>query len=174
MRLTKNHKEAFVKAVMQDVPHVDYKEHARDRIKKLVADARKRAGVDKMDDERLDSCFVAFTNGKGYSEGTAIIARGLTVREVKEIQNDAQARALIDKHNEQKTARTELEAAVRAAIAGCTTRQQAKKLMPEFEKYLPTEHSTGIDRSVPAIANMAAKLTAAGWPKNAAQNTCTL
>lgn len=164
MKLNKTQKLAFVRAAMQDVPSVDYLEQARSRLVKLVADARKDAGLEKVGDDRLRAESVCMRKKAGEYVGAACYAHGLTSKEVSAIERDEKARGLVEKHQEQSAQRKELETKLAAAIAGCSTRKRAVEVLPEFEKYLPAEDAP-IDRSVPAIANVVAEFSKAGWPK---------
>jgi hypothetical protein len=47
---------------------------------------------------------------------------------------------------------------------GASTRKALVAALPEFEKYLPAEVEAPV-RSLPAIANVVAEFTKAGWPK---------
>ena len=52
-----------------------------------------------------------------------------------------------------------------AAAMSCTTRKALANLLPEFEQYLPEDTPAAI-RSLPAIANIVADFSKAGWPKD--------
>ena len=71
------------------------------------------------------------------------------------------------------------DAFVRAAIqdvprvdwdeqAARIAREALAAMLPEFEKYLPSE-TPALDRTVPAVANVVTDFMRAGWPKGQAK-----
>ena len=75
-----------------------------------------------------------------------------------------QLQVLSDALAEQNKCRCQLQEKMEGIAASCTTRKQLLEALPEFEQYLPAE-TAARSRSVPALANLLADLTAAGWPK---------
>lgn len=165
MRLTNTMKEAFVRAAMQDVPSIDYKEQARSLANKMVAAKQKELGLHKIDADRLDyrSCSF-YDDQRNYVLDVA--ARGLNKNERSPIESDAGIQELLAKHRIQEQQHTELKTKLTSAINACNTRKQAAEALPEFEKYLPEDEPKAL-RSLPALANVAAEFVKAGWPKPA-------
>lgn len=163
MRLTNTMKEAFVRAAMQDVPSTDYKEQARSLMNKKIAAAKKAAGLQKVDEERLDSSTV-YAPSSTDKYALSVYARGLTKKERQEIGQDPEIKALLDQDEKQQQQRDQLKRNLNAAINACNTRKQAAEALPEFEKYLPEDEPKAL-RSLPALANVAADFVKAGWPK---------
>lgn len=163
MRLTNTMKEAFVRAAMQDAPSTDYKEQARSLMNKKIAAAKKAAGLQKVDEERLDSSTV-YAPSSTDKYALSVYARGLTKKERQEIGQDPEIKALLDQDEKQQQQRDQLKRNLNAAINACNTRKQAAEALPEFEKYLPEDEPKAL-RSLPALANVAADFVKAGWPK---------
>jgi hypothetical protein len=162
MKLTKDDKQAFVSAVMDDVPQIDYNELAR----KLIMDW----AIAKLPD------YVKRAYDEGWVETKHVSTPGLlsyvyAPLQERVCQEDmpaelwAQLEVLADAMKEQKEKLRQLNESVAASITGCSTLKQAKERLPEFEKYLPADRDgTGIS-NLPAISNTVAALVQAGWPK---------
>jgi hypothetical protein len=81
----------------------------------------------------------------------------------------ARVNALVTLHKEQKSKMDSLEYRLKAVAEGASTRKALVAALPEFEKYLPSEVEAPV-RSLPAIANVVAEFTKAGWPKGEKKN----
>lgn len=164
MRLTTSDRDAFVNAVMKDVPQIDYREQAyklvRDyHLNKLPPEVRKAVktlgeGWFKTNyvnlPSYLGSCYCITFDGATDSNPLAAVPELLELNEQAKVQDKA---------------RGELRRKVHGAIAGCATLKQAKDRLPEFEKYLPKDRDGHGTANLPAISNVVAELTKAGWPK---------
>ncbi len=53
---------------------------------------------------------------------------------------------------------------LRGVVEGCNTVKQLKEALPEFAKYAPHEEATS--KNLPALANVVAEFSKAGWPKD--------
>lgn len=164
MKLTITMKEEFVRAVMQDVPqhdfYADFQKVVQDfAVSKMPPEIRKIWRNNELrgflrtnsywDDLSCD--YPIF--GSSKSEECALIRE---LKEVKEIQLKAR---------QESERRAQLRNKIKSAIYSVSTVKQARELLPEFEKYLP-KPGESISKLTPAvIANLAADLTAAGWPK---------
>lgn len=157
MRLTNTMREAFVRAVLQDVPAEDYENKIRDSINAEIAKKKKALGLDAIDAERL-------TYNYGFLEGVRFAANGLTDKEVSAIKNLPNMAELGKSKSAQEKCMKDLRDKLTGAINACTTRKQAAEALPEFEKYLPADEPKAL-RSLPALANVAADFVKAGWPK---------
>lgn len=167
MRLTKTHREAFVRAVMQDVPRIDYKELARklvldDSIKQLPPKMRAIA-ADKEANHflRTENFYVYHTFQESF---TVYCGRGNNFKLSEKGQKDFDE--LAAKYKAQSRDRDNLKEKIGATIAECSTLKVAKARLPEFEKYLPQDTDAFKTPNVPAIANLVADLTKLGWPKD--------
>lgn len=165
MKLTKSDKEAFVRAVMDDVPKEDFQEQAHKLVtdyhfKKLPAKVRKV--IAEIGADWVRTWYVSLPCGLGSTHCTTF--DGQPHYDALEVPGVAE---LAEKEKAQSRTRRELKAKVEAMIAGCSTLKQAKERLPEFEKYLPQDRDgTGVG-NLPAIANVVADLVTAGWPKDA-------
>lgn len=167
MRLTTHTRAAFVAAVLNDVPCMDYQEEARIAVQKWAVDhlpPKLRALYKEFGG--YFNC--EYINLPGMLSSVRVVT-GSTGSDMRAaMQADAPFWARITELsklcNEQNEARKALRAKVGAAIAACTTVKQAHERMPEFAKYLPSLDAT-VDRTVPVVANLVAELAAAGWPK---------
>ena len=163
MKLTKFDREAFVNAVMNDVPKVDYDAQAQKLatawlVAQLPEPVRKvyEAEGGRYRDY-LEKSYIAMPGclQNFYAPATSSVS----------FYDDDELKALNDKAIEQNRSRSALRENLEAVIASCSTLKQAKERLPEFEKYLPTERGASGLSNLPAIANVVAELTKAGWPK---------
>lgn len=179
MRLTKYHKKATIAAIMQDVPKParDFDEEHREAVKAdmiNVANQTNPALAKALADKNVFSYLIhpyggtypsaARVDGSLYSASDVGIysAPGYAGYEPSPELKAFQAKLMqeaVAVHIEREA----LESKVTAAINACSTRKTVVERMPEFEKYLPEEPTTG--SMLPAIANLAADLVKAGWPK---------
>ena len=162
MNLNKYDREAFVRAVMDDVPSTDYVTQMRDLgAKTVIASLPPEVkGVLEKHPEYLERGGVVMPgSGNLYM-----------VRPNPRVLRDgypevwAELVELESKNREQAARREALEAKLKAIIEGCRTLKQAKERLPEFEKYLPAERGVTGTTNLP-VANLVAELIAAGWPK---------
>lgn len=166
MRLTKSDKDAFVLAVVQDIPKIDYQEQIRSLVyedsiaqlpEKVQAIAR---------DKTLSHYLETGTFWRSHAVGSIRVfeARGGGFNISKEAQ--AKLDKLTELHNEQDKRLNEAAAKLRGAIEPCTTLKIALERLPEFETYLPKQQEKTV--YLPSIANLCADLSKLGWPKDKA------
>ena len=164
MNLNKYDKEAFVNAVINDIPQVDYAE----QIRKLTVDAAishlPAVLVDAMKDpevaEHIDKSYVYFGNMGMHVPGSNMYT---ALNQDKDFME--KMKPLEDAREAQAAQIEAMRASIAGMINGCKTLKQAKERLPEFEKYLPAERDgTGVG-NLP-VANVVADLTKMGWPKN--------
>lgn len=158
MRLTKTIRSAFVRAAMNDVPQIDYDE----QIRKMLVDSV----VAQMPPDLLKAYQKhpkMFNNEGHYVTGIGYVyypCNGINpTPEVNRAVNE-----LIAKKKTQSETRRALMDKLESTAESVTTRKALVNLLPEFEKYLPKEDEPA-SRQVPAIANLVADFTKAGWPK---------
>lgn len=169
MRLTKLDKDAFIAGVMRDVPFGNFSERAR---KIIDADMLKQAPpavaaflMDKHLKTYLITGHYTYMVGDTFStarwgESVAVYrGYGPSAEALKEIE------ALVKEANVAKAKREELRTKVKLSVYGFSTRATALKALPEFEKYLPEDEGSKKTQYPPAVANLAADLSRAGWPK---------
>lgn len=165
MKLTKTLREAFVRAAMNDVPQTDYDEQAQ----KLVNEAAQKLFTDTFP----GADHKALTDGGWLNQSWFGTPRGLRncyayapdycpqlhTPELTQKLTELSAAAM-----EQEKQRDELEEKLNAVAYSVTTREALAKALPEFEKYLP-EAPDAVAKNLPAVANLVADFTKAGWPK---------
>jgi len=152
MKLTKYEKEAIVRAIMQDVPTKP------DNILRAEIQAAFVAGMS------APVLKLYKTHPKALkTESVPSWDSGLSYR-TDFIVGDADVKKAMETFNAQKKARDEAHSKLSAAVMGCNTLAQLKKLLPEFISYFPSE--TEPTKNLPAVANMVADLSKLGWPKS--------
>lgn len=162
MKLTNYIRDAFVKAAMADVPKIDYNEQAEKIARQQLSDMLKAAfpGV------KLD-----LKNSSWFLSGPIAMPGDLTnihgIRPNYECLQTTPAWAKLQElnklHIEQRVKRDALSSQLRGAAYACNTTKQLRELLPEFDKYLPAEEEKTC-RTLPAVANIVAEFTKAGWP----------
>lgn len=168
MRLTNYHRKAFVKAVLADVPTVDYEAQMRSVFDAAQLEWAKNVSpvlAGMLKDASLRG-FLSFSSRRVPQDGPTIEwFNGLAgfhscvpARVLEEM------RRLAKLSEEQGEMLATLRAKVEGAINACTTVKVAKQRLPEFEKYLPKE-TDAPSHSVPVIADLVSDLVKAGWPQ---------
>jgi hypothetical protein len=163
MRLTKSDKDAFILAVVQDIPKIDYQEQVRaliheDSIAQLPAKVQAIAR-DKALSHYLETGSYWRTS---FGSIRVFEPRGSNYTPSKDVLTKVDA--LNKLHNEQEARLDEARAKLRGAIEPCTTLKIALERLPEFEQYLPKQQEKTIH--LPSIANLCADLATLGWPKD--------
>lgn len=168
MRLTNTLRKAFVRAVLDDVPSTDYQEQARELLSKAAEEnlppALKRAiAIDPSIRDWIETRYHHV--GKFPLSGTYLLGTREALDQLnKDDALQQKLQTLSDALAEQNKCRNQLQEKIEGIATSCATRKQLLEALPEFEKYLPAQTSAN-SRSVPALANLLADLTAAGWPK---------
>lgn len=164
MRLTKFDKTAFVRAVLDDVPYVDYSEQARKlAMKHLISLLPENVRTAyHANPEWIRSNRVRLPNylQDFYGPALGYVSYDSFPDELKE-----QLAELSDAAKEQSNTRKTLEDKVTGLINSVTTLKAALKNFPEFAKYFPADRDAADTVNLPA-ANVIADLTNAGWPKD--------
>lgn len=169
MRLTNTIRNAFIRSAMQDVPLVDYNEQAQNLLNSVAqtlfiktfpdADYKKLKEAGWLNESWFDTprglrnCYIYAPSDCSQLKTTELNQK-LTDLGIASIEQDKQ--------------RNDLEAKLRSVAYSVTTRQALVKALPEFEKYLP-DAPDAVANNLPAVANLVADFTKAGWPKNQLQ-----
>lgn len=161
MKLTNDDRAAFVRAVMDDVPEVDYRERAT----KIILDdvvPRLPAKVIACWKDKETRGFIVCNRGVHTPAGVVYAPpfEGPLSESAQKALGD-----LKKPHDLQVSGRRKLKSEVAALIKACSTLKQAQERLPEFAKYLPAERSPAPSLSPLVAANTVADLTKAGWPK---------
>ena len=153
MKLSKLHKEAIVRAIMQDTPPIDKVKRAEaiiaEVVKAMSPEVRK---LYKTKPDALRRRTVPYTNQ--YSNWSDVVVGDVTDEKIKEIAAP---------YKLQEDERNAMQRKLTHAFEGINTLKQALTSFPEFKKYYPTEAEP--TKNLPALANVMADLTKLGWPK---------
>ena len=169
MRLSTSMRQAFIRAVMDDVPFVDYDEQVRELAQKTVDSYRPAALVRALD---LDPSIQDWLNRDyqyihKYQKSFCLVGSKQSLDRLNADPDFTQAAQNLRKQQQaQLEQRSALETKLKASAQACQTRAQLAKALPEFEKYLPIE--AGNSKCLPALANLMSDFMAAGWPKQPA------
>lgn len=167
MKLTNILRDAFVRAAMNDVPTVDHNEAARKVLQAAairIAPPTVRA-LYKSSPEWVNTAYVSTPRGLSNvhvicpaGEDATTHIRKHAAEVMTEVDDLAKA------EEKQKQGHIALERNLRAVAYSVTTRKALAAMLPEFEKYLPADEPAAI-KTLPAVANIVAEFTKAGWPK---------
>ena len=163
MKLNNSHRDAFIRAVIDDVPQIDYDDICRKKCVEWgigLLPVEVRAVYDKY--PNYIHTFWFGTPGCLNS----VYVPGVSPNEQAQAAIKSELQDLANAKSAQSRKLRELEQQLKAAIYSVTTLKRAKEILPEFEKYLPNEISGAVDRSMPTISNLVSSLVEAGWPKN--------
>jgi len=168
MKLTNYLRNAFVSAVMQDVPIKDFDEE----IDKVLVEAVAKELPEKLRAAWLDPLLRCYFDTRSLHLRGDFCVQVPTPLYMYNNSDDPTHPSyrirnallpLAEQRAEAKKARRELENKLHAVVAGCNTRKQLVEALPEFEKYAPQE--TAKLAGLPAVSGVVADLVAAGWPK---------
>lgn len=158
MKLTNFLRNAFVNAVMADVPTVDYKS----QIRKLVLDDAVAAlppAVHAVWEDRETAGFV--NRYFGVFGGAGVSYPAATERNALSPNVHEKVEALEKQARLQTDARNELLRKLSGVARSVTSRKALAAALPEFAKYLPAEDAP--DRSLPVLAGVVEEFKRAGW-----------
>jgi hypothetical protein len=160
MRLTKTIRESFVRAAMQDVPKIDYDE----QIQKLAT--QQAVAMMPTDVAKAYKTNPAWFRSEGHYLGTRLGYIYMPLPSGMSLTPEARGKidSLATEKSKQIDARSALKNKLAAAAESVTTRKALVALLPEFEKYLPEDDAAAC-KTLPAVANLVADFTKAGWPK---------
>lgn len=155
MKLTKYIKEGIVRSIMNDTPKPDTSQRNKQMqaalVKAMSPECRK---VYLRTPEVFETSYCEYLyDGRTYDSRKYVL--GDAPRELAEEWEQ--------KFQQEDAERIKAQRQLEAAIMGCNTLKQLKTLLPEFDKYYPTEQQP--TKNLPALANVVADLTKLGWPK---------
>lgn len=168
MKLTKSDREAFVRAVINDVPTVDYQEQAEKLVRSMALSTFPedlRPMVTKYPDY-FENHYVHLPGQlqNRYFKINKFYSHKSFQEKFPEIWE--QLETLAEQLKEQGDRVATLRQQLSGVIESCSTLKQAKERLPEFEKYLPQERNGVAVANLPAISNLVTDLKAVGWPKD--------
>lgn len=161
MRLTEIHRKAFVRAVMADVPKVDYQEQAEALIKQAVYDSMPDAVKKIYDNKELRGHLGNERISTPYGLNDVYVAGAAMFSVSESLYLKLQDLAGLKK--KQTAEREAMTSRLMGAIKACSTLKRAQELFPEFINYLPAEEAK--TNNLPAVHGIVADLAKAGWPK---------
>lgn len=161
MRLTNTIRDAFVRAALQDVPHIDY----REQIRKLLVEDSLAQLPSKIRALAKDKSTEHFLRTEPYWKlhisTTVYNPRGASWEPSPEVRE--KCKELLQLEKQQQELRDALETKLRGVANSVTTRKALVEALPQFEKYLPAEEEK--TSNLPALTNLVADFKKAGWPK---------
>jgi hypothetical protein len=161
MRLANYHRDAFVKAVMDDVPEKDFQKELEVVAQKELEKILPKEIFKIWKDNKLKGYLVTRSLGVHPLHFSA----PLSYEERRSFDQNPSIRKVVQAAQKQKEKREELRFKVRSAIYSVSTVKKAKELLPGFAQYLPEEKDAPSKFAPAVIANLASDLNAAGWPK---------
>jgi len=164
MKLTNYIRDAFVKSVMNDVPQKDYSQQIQDMVRKSLHSTLPPK-IKELATDPVLSRYLNSRSGSFYGVYTPYFGDR---QEHLPVKDQVAIQKIKDLKDAQDTQRKDLETKLKAAAYGCTTSKALLELLPEFGKYLPAEEEKTC-RTLPAVANLMADLSKAGWPKKEAK-----
>ena len=169
LRLNQSMRQAFVSAVMDDLPSIDYTQQAQEMVQEWLYNAAPVALREAYINPKTKDYFHPDYQHL-YNTGLGGFTVQMTPSHQWRMEQDApRLYAMVVelgvKARAQSKARDEMKAKLTGVIYAYNTVKQAREGLPEFVKYLPDD-SLPVDRTVPAIANLVSDLMAAGWPKD--------
>ena len=163
MRLTNLIRDSFVTAAMHDVPKVDYDKQIIEQYQQGMLDLMPPELVG-LYEKNKDWFNHSFKHLHGLNTSFKVVAPDYGTLELKP-KRKAEIDRLLALHKEQRRTRSELQDKLKAVAYSVTTRKALAEALPEFEKYLPADEPAAC-RTLPAVANLVADFTKAGWPKS--------
>lgn len=167
MRLTNFIRQAFVRAVMADVPKTDYQEQAHAYARKIVQAEFEKAFPDipYADVAKIgwfDSGSISLPYGITNIHVNAMKGGYSMLENMPKVWDKLKEFVVLKKAEDARinTLQTRLEGVANS----CSTRKQLAEALPEFEKYLPAEEGPAM-RSLPVVTNVISDFVKAGWPK---------
>lgn len=165
MKLTNSLRDAFVNAVMADVPRENYAQHIEDAVLRAFV-AALPPSVRRVWDDPATRTYVHLETYRGFGVSLDVpsaatdgrwaeLPEGYDSRPLKELEARADAQGSKMEH---------LRATLRGVAYSARTRKALADKLPEFEKYLPSEAAATYPV---ALANVATEFMLAGWSKGA-------
>lgn len=163
MRLTNYQRDAFISAIMNDVPKIDYQTQAEAIAKE---DAYNQMPVKVKEAFNDKTLLPYFHKQYFYFRGMNFCSVTIYAPEGFDVGADAKTKLheLNDLKNSQQENRNALESKLRGAIYSVSTLKAARELLPDFLDYLPEEDKP--TKNLPAVANLIVDFKAAGFPKD--------
>lgn len=163
MKLTNHARDAFIRAVMNDVPSIGYEE----RIHQIVMDAAIKSlpkDVQKVwnNPDTRKYIVLKYTSIKDMT-GVFTPNSEVKIPPGTQLELDKLTKLNITQQNE----RVNLRSKLKNAAYGCNTLKQLREALPDFVKYMPGEYEhVGKVGNRLAVINPINDFKAAGFPKS--------
>jgi len=157
MRLTQLHKDSIMRCVANDIPALDEIKVRQDiatAIEKAMSPAVRR--LYKTNPTALRTVDISW-----YDIGCN---RSYSALVVGDVSKDALTE-ILKPYKDARSKQRDVLLQLKYALKGVTTLASAKKLLPEFISYFPTDEEP--TKNLPAVTNIMADLSKMGWPKGA-------
>ena len=169
MKLTKYMREAFVRSAMDDVPSIDYEQQLREKVQQAsvaaLPESVRALWLDEKTKPYIKTMYRTFASQSFDVPGLEGSRwNGLPPLPVLLPPDRLEIDAIVEKQRAQAEQRRHLNDTLTAAATSATTRKALATMLPEFEKYLPADEPAAC-RTLPAITNIMADFSKAGWPK---------
>ena len=160
MKLTNYLRDAFINAVMKDVPTVDYTEQVR-KLAQATYEEMLPATAKKLIKEGHRDLLK--TRSIWFSDIGYVYVLGNTETVPDDLKE--KIKPLVELNKIQAKTHRELKEKLRSAAYGCSTLKKLQEALPDFIKYMPGEYEVSGGRMVPMVINPIKEFTAAGFPK---------
>lgn len=154
-RMTTYRLDAFVRAIMQDVPQESPEARYARACERLVKHMSPHCQAVYEEDPDVLRKFDGWAHEFGEMSDD-LPAGNLTNEEVAKLMADFVAEYEL---------RRNIEVKVRNTLRGYHSVEAALKALPEFEKYLSPAAVSPPTQNLPALANVMSDLAKLGWPK---------
>ena len=153
MRLTKSIKQAIVTSIMNDVPkHIPNLEEGKRKLQEAVVKAMS-PDVRKLYKSKPSALAKEYVHGYSHGFDSTFYV----------IAGDVDIKPILEPYRKEHDERQAVRIKIKGIVEGCNTTTQLRKLLPEFDKYIPTDAEPA--KNLPAVANVVSDLTKMGWPK---------
>jgi hypothetical protein len=150
MNLTIFHRQAFVRAVMDDTPRMDDEQTRRDlqtALVKAMSPVARRAYKQAPKALKYRTVYNLFDR-----QGHNLIV------------GDADFDKVAKPWSEKVDHRHQAQERLKSIVNGCRTLKQLQQMLPEFTRYMPGEATPS--KNLPVVANVVTNLVELGWPKD--------
>lgn len=156
MKITKYEKEAIARAILNDIPQIDFVKRRADIQAAIV---KAMSPVVRKVYKTMSEALRTYHIGEIGYDGVTWSSRDVIVGDV----GDDKLKEVLAPYKAEDKTRNDARNQLRCAIMACSTTVQIAKRFPEFKSYLPTEEKP--TANLPALANVVADLSKLGWPK---------
>jgi len=150
MNLTKYHKSAIVRSIMNDIPQADAAKEKTEAQSALVKGMSQ--GCKTIYKRTPNALSTVYCRGDEYN---------FCGWQVNLVCGDADHKTILAPFKKNKQDRSEIESKVTMAIESVRTRKQFIDRFPEFSIYAPEDHE--VSTTLPAVQNIIADLVKVGW-----------